>query len=55
MQRLLVSAYGWDETDVYLYLSLQGDVEICQGCKPCEINIVIRLGVPKLQEKNRII
>ena len=47
MQRLIRNAYGWDNTDCYLYLSLQGDVEICQGCMPCDVETVLRLGVPK--------
>jgi len=47
MQHLIHKAYGWDLTDCYLYLSLQGNVEICQACKPCFIEVVVRLGVPK--------
>ena len=48
MQRLMGAAYGWDVTDCYLYLSVQGDVEICQACKPCSVDLILRLGVPKL-------
>ena len=41
MQKLIVNAYGWDATDAFLYMSIQGDIEICQavnhlrgyGCK----------------------
>lgn len=48
LQRLLCDAYKWDQTDVYLYLSLRGDVEICQACKPSgEVDLVVRVGVPK--------
>ncbi|SHI75784.1 amidase [Dethiosulfatibacter aminovorans DSM 17477] len=55
MQKLLEDAYGWDKTDVYLYMSLQGDVEICQGCKPCSVDLVLRLGIPKVNSKKRLI
>lgn len=51
MQKLIVDAYGWDTTDAYLYMSVQGDVEICQACKPCEVDLVVRFGVPKLPDK----
>ena len=47
MQQLLMQAYGWDATDAYLYLSMQGDVEICQACVPCSIDMILRCGVPK--------
>lgn len=47
MQKLLEKAYGWDATDAYIYLSIQGDVEICQACVPCSIDMVLRCGVPK--------
>lgn len=47
MQDLLIKAYGWDATEAYMYLSIQGDVEICQSCIPCTINMVLRCGVPK--------
>ncbi len=47
MQDLICEKYGLDQTDAYLYLSLEGDVEINQACQPCPIEIVLRLGVPK--------
>jgi amidase len=47
MQSLITRAYGWDKTDAYLYLSIQGDVEICQACKPCLVDMILRLGIPK--------
>jgi len=47
LQRLISKAYGWDLTDCYLYLSLQGDMEICQACKPCSVELILRMGVPK--------
>ena len=51
MQKLMSKAYGWDATDVYLYLTLQGDVEINQGCQPCPVPMILRLGVPKQPAK----
>ena len=47
MARLLSKAYGWDITDCFIYLSLQGDVEVCQACKPVDLELIIRMGVPK--------
>ena len=37
MQKLIVDAYGWDATDAYLYMSIQGNVEVCQGAGPLGI------------------
>lgn len=47
IQQLICQRYEWDLTDGYLYLSLQGDVEICQACKPCPVDLIVRVGVPK--------
>ena len=38
-------------TDAYLYLSLEGDVCINQGCQPCPVEIVLRISVPKRSDK----
>lgn len=51
MQRLMVAAYAWDLTDCYLYLSVQGNVEICQACKPCFIDLIVRIGIPKQSDQ----
>lgn len=29
---------------------VQSDVEISQGCKPCEVQLSLRIGTPKLTE-----
>lgn len=50
MRRLLMAVSGWDATETYMYLSVAGDVEINQGCKPCEVQLSLRLGIPKLAE-----
>lgn len=55
MQDLVAKATGWDRTDAYLYMSLRGDVETCQACKPCEVDLILRLGVPKADMKKPLI
>ena len=50
MQRLLVNCTGWDPTEVYMYMSVQSDVELNQACKPCEVQLSLRVGTPKLAE-----
>lgn len=55
MQNLIVDAYGWDATDAYLYMSIQGNVEICQGCRPSSWDIILRFSVPKIEGKPLII
>lgn len=55
IQSLVCKAYGWDKTDTYLYMSAVGSFEICQGCKPSGFPAVVRFGVPKIQEKPRLI
>lgn len=51
MQDLICTAYGWDATDAYFYLSLEGDVGVNQGCQPCPVPMVLRLSVPKRADK----
>lgn len=51
MQSLICKAYGWDLTDAYLYMSLQSDTEICQACKPCLVDLIVRIGTPKRSDK----
>lgn len=55
IQDLVCKAYGWDKTDAYLYMSAVGSFEICQGCKPSDLPVAIRFGVPKVAEKPRLI
>ena len=57
--RLVSGAYGWDETDSTMYLSLQALVEVNQAV--LDVNEVddegpvLRTGVPKLASKPRLI
>lgn len=51
LQSLICRAYSWDLTDAYLYMSLQSDTEICQACKPCAVDLIVRVGAPKVSNK----
>ncbi len=56
MCRLMEPVYGWDETDIFIYLSVQGSVEINQGIKPDSSDMFnLRLGIPKMAEKTPLI
>lgn len=55
VQDLICRTYGWDKTDAYLYMSAIGSFEICQGCKPSDLSVVVRFGIPKIKEKGRLI
>ena len=48
---LVSNAYGWDVTDTFFYFSLWGEVEVNQGCQPCPVPMVLRVGVPKRADK----
>ena len=48
--RLLMNATGWDKTDAFMYMSVQSDVQINQACKPCNIDMILRMGTPKIPE-----
>ena len=38
---------GWDAVDPYMYMAVQSDVELSQACKPCEVQLSLRMGTPK--------
>ena len=50
LQRLLMNVTDWDPVDTYMYMSIQSDVEISQGCEPCEVQLSLRIGTPKLPQ-----
>ncbi|WP_080801378.1 acetamidase/formamidase family protein [Arabiibacter massiliensis] len=50
MQRLLMRVTGWDAVDTYMYMSVRSDVELNQACKPCEVQLSLRMGTPKLPQ-----
>lgn len=55
IQDLIVNAYDWDGTDAYLYMSAAGSFEICQACKPSDLPVAVRFGIPKIDSKANII
>lgn len=55
MQDLICRSYDWDKTDAYLYMSAVGSFEINQGCKPSDLPTSVRIGVPKVKEKPKLI
>ena len=55
LARLMKPLYGWDETDLFIYYSIRGTVEINQFVYPDPNPMVnLRVGVPKDQNKNLI-
>lgn len=56
MHRLLKNAFGWDSTDIALYMSLQGRIECNQACMiGDESGNSWRIGTPKRTDKPRLI
>lgn len=55
IQALIVKKYAWDQTDAYLYMSAVGSFEICQGCKPSDLPVAVRFGIPKIASKPKLI
>ncbi len=54
MQRLMRQPYGWDDTDIDLYLSLDGHVEVNQGAELAAMPISLRVGIPKQDGKELV-
>lgn len=50
MQRLLMGLTGWDAVETYMYMSVRSDVELNQACKPCEVQLSLRIGTPKIPQ-----
>ena len=46
--------YGWDDTDIDLYLSLDGHVEVNQGAELAAMPISLRVGIPKQDGKELV-
>lgn len=54
--RLMKPVYGWDQTDIFIYLSLQGNVEVNQGARPIHDDMVnLRFGIPKTPGKKPLV
>lgn len=54
MQRLMREPYGWDDTDIDIYLSLDGHVEVNQGAELAAMPLSLRVGIPKQKGKELI-
>lgn len=55
LARLTCKAYGWDVTDFFIYLSLQGETTLNQGVYPASHPMhSLRLGIPKRADKKRL-
>lgn len=54
MQELMKEPYGWDNTDIDIYLSLDGHVEVNQGADLEAMPISLRVGIPKISGKELI-
>ncbi|MGF9798591.1 acetamidase/formamidase family protein [Brevibacillus agri] len=55
MQTLLVEKWNLTPTDAYLLMSVAGDVQMCQCCKPSPVEVVARFRMPKLKNMPRLI
>ena len=55
MQRLLSNRTGWNLEETYMFMSVQSDVELNQACKPCEVQLSLRIGTPKLPGIERLV
>lgn len=56
MCRLMEPVYGWDATDIFIYLSVQGNIEINQACRPIHDEMVnVRVGIPKIPGKKPLV
>lgn len=56
MCRLMEPVYKWDPTDIFIYLSLQGNIEINQACRPMHDEMVnVRVGIPKVTSKKPLV
>lgn len=54
IRRLVADAYGWDDTDVALYMTLRGKMEANQACMDDDFQTV-RMGIPKTPSKAPLI
>ena len=55
LARLMKPVYGWDETDIFIYYSIRGTVEINQFVYPDPNPMVtLRVGVPKDKDRDLI-
>ena len=55
MQDLLVKKWNLSPTDAYLLMSVGGDVQMCQCCKPSPLDVIARFRMPKIKNMARLI
>ena len=55
MQGLVAAATGWDATDAYLYMSRAATWKSARPASPCEVDLIVRLGVPKADMKRPLV
>jgi amidase len=55
MQDLLVEKWEISPTEAYLLMSVAGDVQICQCCKPSPVEVVARYRIPKIENMARLL
>lgn len=55
MQDLLVAKWDISPTEAYLLMSVAGDVQMCQCCKPSPIDVIARFRMPKIKNMPRLI
>lgn len=57
MQALLVEKWDLSPTDAYMLMSVAGDVQMCQCCKPSpvEVEVVARFRMPKIENMPRLV
>ncbi|TBL76653.1 acetamidase [Paenibacillus thalictri] len=49
MQEMIVRSWELSPTDAYLLMGAAGDVQMSQVCKPCPVETVVRIRMPKLK------
>lgn len=54
--RLMEPVYKWSKSDLAIYISLQGGIEVNQSSRPANqaVDLTLRLGIPKLAGKKLI-
>ncbi|PLT29414.1 acetamidase/formamidase family protein [Peribacillus deserti] len=55
MQDIISEHWDLSNTDAYLLMSVAGDVQMCQCCKPSPVEVVTRFRIPKIENMPRFI
>lgn len=54
-QQLFSERWSLDETDAYLLMGAIGDIQLSQCCKPCPVETVVRVKIPKLKGMGKLL